>query len=1484
MKIIKTSLVIIFALAILAEILYLFVLPPAINYALKKGIVEKVVLKETGLTFKSDMLKIRTTLGFNAFVELKNASLRDKNKNKVLDASHVKTKIFIPSLIFQTPRIKMLYAKDVWMQITKDEKNDFYIGTYKLDKNKKINAKFKNFQAELSDIKFFLKDKNAGDEITFKITDFIVKKYSENKFIHADFFAKIYHKNNEADVVLHAQSRLPLLKNLKTADISGTLKNADLASYSDLAALYSDSEIKKMNGGIDAAFYTKKTNENEKRFFLDATVGNLALMMKNPDDSIKTNGDMKISFEGSANEKDLNISQLIINGKDWQIDISGIVKKITGNSPEPDLQVKIPKSDSHSLIAILPNLPDTDDAIRKLKKYGVYSTVSADLNVKGNFEKPDIFGKMALEDLYILYYDPLIPKCRIDMEFKGQFFDLYTKVFTRKNQFVEIKGRADNQLGGKGDFNIVSSPVVDLETAHRILIPVHDVVGFDLGPLPYMKLWGIGNINIHVRGTVLDGFVDGRFNFKNTIAQMDGYDFKLLDGDGFLDFKNKDMRFETTKGRIKNSPLIIKGDADLDGNIDFKVTSENFDISELLSIAKNSPNLKSKAELLAPVEYINGNSGVELVIKGVVKDFRELMDKVTISGKITFRNNTAKSIFSPVEANKINGTANFNNDDWNADLSTEILTSKFHIKAKSYKNELSAFINAPNVKLDEILNSSALKAYQKGEIKNFPPTNAFFDLKAEYKGNAKTIDKNKIKMKGQFRPAANNDASFLISSGSVELFDGVLSVKNFRAKVYNSTAKLTGKISKVFSEKPVYNYDLDIINFDVANFEHLKTMHFMPSYMQKILNTYEKYSGRADVKIICRNSINRGTIKLQEIAFIQKALQVPINVDSGEILVDGNKIILKSVNAKFDNNPIFLNSSVSGLSKNPAFNGYVTTKLNESFINKYINSRLTYPLKAKGDITLTTEFSGDDKTFTVKPVIKLSKDADLYYMGSNLGDTSDKREITGNILVKNGVYDIKKLTYYRYMTSQNDYSYPLEIISLSGKAAQNNDKLYLKNMRVQTKNSANVKIFNAIFKKSVLKQGMFNCNLTLNGDANAPSILGSIKMDNLDMPLYDTIINDININFAPKIVNLEFSGKSFDSDFLVNAELQNKTTLPVIVEKVNVSSKKVNLDSIINSMTKVTMDNIGMTPSTGKLPEEKPQIEPSDILIKKGEMKAENIILRGLPATDYRADFSFGKDDILKVANINFNITDGTIQGLASYNFKDAKISAELKAQNVDANKMADAFLDVKNQIFGSVNATINLTTRGDSEDERIRNANGNVYFTINDGKMPKLGSLEYLLKAGNLLKSGITGLSINNFLDIVAPVKTGYFDSIKGSIHLKNGSAENLEIFSTGENLSLYIKGKYDFPEQNADLIVFGRLTKKTQNILGPVGNASFNSLLNLIPGIKLDRSEKSKILQDLNKIPGVEFNDQTYRIFSAKIDGDVNGEKYVTYFKWIE
>jgi hypothetical protein len=180
-----------------------------------------------------------------------------------------------------------------------------------------------------------------------------------------------------------------------------------------------------------------------------------------------------------------------------------------------------------------------------------------------------------------------------------------------------------------------------------------------------------------------------------------------------------------------------------------------------------------------------------------------------------------------------------------------------------------------------------------------------------------------------------------------------------------------------------------------------------------------------------------------------------------------------------------------------------------------------------------------------------------------------------------------------------------------------------------------------------------------------------------------------------------------------------------------------------------------------------------------------------------------------------------------------------------------------------------------------MQTLNGNTVFNVKDGRMPKLGSLEYLLKAANIVKGGLTGVSINSIIDILTPSKTGQFSDIFGDIKIKDGIAKNIEIATKGNDLSLYITGTYNFATAIADMDVLGLLSRKITTLFGPIGNLSLNTLFNIIPGV--DLSKDSTLLERINKIPGIELSSKEFRKFIAVIKGNINGEDYVTSFKWI-
>ena len=190
----------------------------------------------------------------------------------------------------------------------------------------------------------------------------------------------------------------------------------------------------------------------------------------------------------------------------------------------------------------------------------------------------------------------------------------------------------------------------------------------------------------------------------------------------------------------------------------------------------------------------------------------------------------------------------------------------------------------------------------------------------------------------------------------------------------------------------------------------------------------------------------------------------------------------------------------------------------------------------------------------------------------------------------------------------------------------------------------------------------------------------------------------------------------------------------------------------------------------------------------------------------------------------------------------------------------------------------------GSSQDLCLQTLSGKGSFMVSQGRMPKLGSLEYLLKASNLVSGGITGLSINGIIDLITPLKTGEFESISGDYTVADGIAKDIKIYSKGKDLNIYVTGDYNIVTSIANMHVYGSISNNITTVFGKLKNASLNTLLNTIPF--LNKSEMSpEMLAEVEKIPNYSNNrNNIFKIFAAYIDGDINGSRYVKSFKWIK
>lgn len=377
------------------------------------------------------------------------------------------------------------------------------------------------------------------------------------------------------------------------------------------------------------------------------------------------------------------------------------------------------------------------------------------------------------------------------------------------------------------------------------------------------------------------------------------------------------------------------------------------------------------------------------------------------------------------------------------------------------------------------------------------------------------------------------------------------------------------------------------------------------------------------------------------------------------------------------------------------------------------------------------------------------------------------------------------------------------------------------------------------------------------------------------MPVFDANINDINLDFRKDKIYLNSKGRILTSDLKASAVIRNKLTAPLIFDNINLNLETININKIAEILRDYDVNSARTyTITSSELP------DFSGIIIKKAEITADKIKIKELLANNFIAHLTLNDKMILEVPDFKFNVAGGISSGKVKYNLLNHLVNISANVKNANAQTIAETLTDLKGQVYGNVAGEINVYCNGKSHDACVQTLGGNGNFEISDGKMPKLGSLEYLLKAGNLVKGGITGLSIKGIIDLITPYKTGQFDSIKGNFKLKDGIANDLKIYSSGKALNIFINGSYNLNNQIADMSIFGALTNNFSSVIGKIGAASLNTLFNTMPWINLSDIPKEQT-DDIKQIPNTE---NATRMFNAIIYGDINGNDYVRSFKWLK
>lgn len=897
-----------------------------------------------------------------------------------------------------------------------------------------------------------------------------------------------------------------------------------------------------------------------------------------------------------------------------------------------------------------------------------------------------------------------------------------------------------------------------------------------------------------------------------------------------LDFIGDKVNIDVLVPTGQNDKVIVKGPVDLygDANVDLDISSTpNIDL-ETTEFILNPIHEVFYFDLgPLPIMKLKGKGNIKLLTKGNKKDPHLL-------GAFNFRNTEAS--FNDINAVIKNGEGHLYFKDKDAIFITKkaLLNGKqINIKGKSTLSgnfDFDIISNGQRMSpLLNVLKTSPMLSDVSKAVEPIKDTSGLINLSLKIMGDVQNINDFKF-----------NKNVFL--SGEIKLLGNNVILSNLRIPLKNLYGSIKFK-------------DGD------ASFD--------------LYSAFEKSKLRINGKI--KNNILHSKIKLDDIAF--SYFNIPIKIFSGSIEIDNDKMTLYKINGLLDSMPILLDGFITNIFDKPNFNIYNNLKPSQRVIDKYINKNAVYPLKIKGDILYSSRISGTMDSLNAKAEINLQEDSSIYYMGSTIGDANDPIRIyVDTNIAKNSIY-INRFQYDKLISSQNNREFVSGQLGASGKISLNKKEINLSNFIIRTQNPTDAKIFNILFKKPLIKQGLFSSNVVINGLLSSPTLIGSLNFTGIDIPLLDTTIKDISLDFSKSNIEIKTKGEIFSNKIIIFSNMSNQLTPPYVLSDLDIYLGNLDINEIVKSLDKVEKD-------TGfyKLSEQKPGFDLKNLVIKNAKLKADSVFIRNIFANNFTADFDLNEKLLFTLKNFKFDIADGNVKGDFTYNLLNSKSSLDLSADKVNANSVTEALFDLPNQIYGSLSGQVNLVCNSKTHKTCMNTLSGTGGFRVVDGRMPKLGSLEYLLKAANLVKSGVTGLTINSILDLVTPLKTGQFENINGNFSINDGVANSVQIFSRGKDLSLFITGQYNFATFVADMQVFGRISKKISNVLGTVGNTSLNTLFNTIPGLNLEETNKAEFIKNFNKIPGFELNDKTYRIFSAEIYGDINGDNYVQSFKWVE
>lgn len=1439
---------------------YFFLITAFLNSPKYKSEIKSYIIQKALVPV--DPGKISVGLTWNLGVSLKTDKfiIKKQDNSKFINVGKTYVEISLLPIIKKQVIIRKIVIDKVDADITRFEDGTFDVSKIFAIKQpkSKYKVRLENTEIRLNNYNIKFNDNYIipAKEILLNGEYIRLARFTPDKFVEVTAKGTICEQGKQTsfyDVLLSTAlpiNRKDILKNrIKT---KGEVINFNLADFKPYLDKYIPDKFAVLTGKGSANFDMDLNTQifGFRNFFVDSLVSDLEVT-----ESSKKGGKnilfhkepLNIITGGAFDDKDLYLNTLQVKGGEINVEARGKINNYKDRkSRNVDLRIDVNNSRAKVVAEIFPkNIRIPKDPFNKIVKYNMDGNASGNISIKGFWRKPDLFGKIKYDDVSFFGESSPDTKGFGSIDFLGPILVLNCKQKIGQDKFISVTGSVNPLKNKNLKLAVSTTQNIDYYKALPLLLAIRDIFEFKLGPVQQMDIKGTGKVNLDISGSFKKVKINGYVQANDASIKYETLAGRAENVNGKLKFDGDKVIYDEVVGFVDGLKVIPSGyttlpPKDSSAFSDVKLYIPKLDLQKAQKFVYGSPLLAEVQIALKDLIEAKGTADAEIFIKGTEKDTKS-------NGILKFSDVYVKYNGYSEPFNNLKGQ--FRYDDkkiYFDDVSGTLLGNNAKINGSSevLKKYVELTIVSDKINLEDarnfIMNSSLLYKTQE-VVKDFISINGTSALKLDLKGDTEVDPlKNMVlsNIRGEFVHKLTG-YPIKIKEGALNITSDTVETAGIKAEAANSDFEIKGKVFGIknnMKKKTPLIPDLEAIvkDFNASGFEQVVKTEVIPDKLKKNLSKFAGKSGTASVFVKLKPQSFYTTIDFNNFAGVYKSKDIPVSIEKGKVEITDKNVYFWNLNGRISDSAMFIKGYVQNYVKKPYFEITSNLDLNSEDINKFNGI-----------------FKGSGLEKEVLPVYIKTK------------GNFDKCQVQAKTNFLNIYGSIDKL-----LTDEPVF----KDFSIKTTDEKPLSSCVLNTCLKQIINSGNEKF---------ISEGTIQADFTMNGYVLKPDIQGFISFAGIKVPDYKLNMDNVIFNFGKDALNIDFKGfKIDDSSLNIKAKVDYPLQIPFMVKDISITSDYFNVDNIagIYSANKNLINN---NIQDVKLPY---------FVIQKGKLETKELILLDLITSNVNADITYTPDWLLSVSNININATGGTGTGNLYYNTKSTELSLNLSAKDMQANALATTFFNIPNEVYGTLEGESQFYTKGRNMEEIISNLNGYAHFRINDGRLVRLGSLEYFLRAANVVQSGIGGFNFNNIVDLVAPQKTGYFNYLEGRIDLKEGVIHTEDITSSGNNLSLLISGDFDMLTNNSEVKILGKLSKKVSGLLGPLGSVSINQFIGYIPGFGfMPSSAEEKGLMDylpgLSKIPllGLDSSEK-YRQFAVDINGDLYDPKSVKSFRWLE